>query len=165
MTDHFERLGLPRRFVVDAGGLERAYLDRSRELHPDRHGTAADQTAVLTAAAAVNDAYNTLRDPLRRGEHLLALLGGPPAGSTPADPAFLMDMMDARDRLEAGDAAAVDNELARSERDEFAAVTTLFAAESPDLPAIRVALDRLKTLASLRRDARAAVADGPNTDA
>ena len=39
---HFDRLGLPRRFLVDPAELERAYLERSREVHPDYHIGAPD---------------------------------------------------------------------------------------------------------------------------
>ena len=35
---HFERLGLPRRFRLDPAELERNYLAKSREVHPDFTG-------------------------------------------------------------------------------------------------------------------------------
>lgn len=102
--DHFHRLGLPRRFAVDAGELERAYLARSRAVHPDYHlaGSAADLNASLELSAAVNDAYNNLRDPFLRAEHLLALEGGPSAAEQKQmPPAFLAEMLDAREEIEA----------------------------------------------------------------
>ena len=43
---HFERLGLPLDFALDAAALERHYLERSRAVHPDHTGNdpgAADQ--------------------------------------------------------------------------------------------------------------------------
>ncbi len=63
--DYFDRLGLPRRFSLDAAELERAYLARSRAIHPDYHlaGSDAELAASLELSAAVNEAYNTLRDP------------------------------------------------------------------------------------------------------
>src|SRR5437764_8803849 len=103
MTDHFHRLGLPRRFVVDAGALERAYLAHSRAVHPDYHlgGASANLGASLELSAAVNEAYNTLRDPFTRAEHLLALEGGPTAAeSKQMPPAFLAEMLDAREEIE-----------------------------------------------------------------
>ena len=99
----FNRLGLPRRFVLDAGDLERAYLAHSRAVHPDFHlaGASADLNASLELSAAVNEAYNTLRDPFARADHLLALQGGPSASEhKQLPPAFLAEMLDAREAIE-----------------------------------------------------------------
>lgn len=117
MHDHFARLGLPRRFVVDAAALERAYLAQSRAVHPDFHaaGSGGDLAASTELSAAVNEAYNTLKEPFARAEHLLALSGGPSAAEEKAvPPALLAEMMEFRERAEAGDAAeraAVRTEL------------------------------------------------------
>lgn len=113
MQDAFDRLGLPRRFRVDAAELERAYLARSRAVHPDYHlaGSSADLNASLELSAALNEAYNTLRDPFTRAEHLLSLHGGPGAAEhKQVPPAFLAEMLDAREELEAarGNAAETD---------------------------------------------------------
>jgi molecular chaperone HscB len=103
MTDHFERLGLPRRFSLDPAVLEAAYLERSRAVHPDFHHGASggEQAASETLTAAVNEAYAALKDPFRRADHLLALLGGPTATEVKdLPPAFLMEMMDLREEIE-----------------------------------------------------------------
>jgi molecular chaperone HscB len=101
--DHFERLGLPRRFSIDAGELERAYLARSRMVHPDYHvgSSGGDLSASLELSAAINEAYNTLRDPFTRAEYLLRLEGGPSASEQKqVPPAFLAEMLEARERIE-----------------------------------------------------------------
>jgi molecular chaperone HscB len=159
--DHFTRLGLPRRFVVDAAALERAYLAHSRAVHPDYHaaGAAGDLAASTELSAAVNEAYNTLRDPFARAEYLLGLLGGPPASQEKGvDPAFLAEVMDLRERIEdASQHAAVRGEIAERTAASEADVAGGFArAEArPDdttqLVAIRRALNALKTLRSLAR--------------
>src|SRR3954469_19995038 len=102
MQDHFARLGLPRRFVVDAAALERAYLARSRAVHPDFHaaGAAGDLAASVELSSAVNEAYNTLKEPFARADYLLGLHGGPSAAAEKAvDPAFLGEMMEYRERI------------------------------------------------------------------
>src|SRR5215213_7932505 len=102
-SDHFDRLGLPRRFLLDAGELERAYLAHSRAVHPDFHlaGASSELDASLELSAAVNEAYNTLRDPFTRAEHLLALEGGPSASEhKQMPPAFLAEMLEAREEIE-----------------------------------------------------------------
>ena len=73
--DHFARLGLERKLDVDGELLEHQYLALSRTLDPERflirglgeRGHAAKQLDAL------NEAYNTLREPLRRGRYWLQL--------------------------------------------------------------------------------------------
>lgn len=153
VTDHFERLGLPRRFGVDAAALEAAYLARSRAFHPDRHqlGSEAERLASTDLSAALNEAYATLRDPFRRAEHLLALLGGPSAAETKDhDPAFLMEMLDLREKVEdvrssgAEDRVDLENALADRRADVIRQVAGLFAANEAngDDPARRVQVRR-----------------------
>jgi molecular chaperone HscB len=97
-TSHFERLGLPRRFRLDPADVERNYLAKSREVHPDFAGN--DLTSQRDSAA-LNDAYSTLRDPFRRAEYLLTMEGGPSASDARQMPAeFLEEMLEVRMRIE-----------------------------------------------------------------
>jgi molecular chaperone HscB len=76
-ADHFELLGLPRRYTLDAKDLEKRYQALALETHPDRfaqQGDAARRQALLRSTA-LNEAYRTLRDPLRRGAYLVGLHG------------------------------------------------------------------------------------------
>jgi len=101
--NHFERLGLPRRFSLDDAELERHYLARSRELHPDffQLGGDLERRASLELSAALNDAYAVLRDPFRRAEYLLQLEGGPTAADLKEMPAaFLEEMLELRMEIE-----------------------------------------------------------------
>jgi molecular chaperone HscB len=100
---HFERLGLPRRFALDARELERNYLARSRESHPDFHrmASSADQRTSLEQSAVLNEAYAALREPFRRAEYLLQLQGGPSAAEhKEMAPAFLEEMLELRMEIE-----------------------------------------------------------------
>ena len=112
MTSHYERLGLPRRFSIKAAELERAYLARSRAVHPDYHlaGSTGDLAASLQLSAELNEAYNTLRDPFARAEYLLKLEGGPTASEQKQMPsAFLSEMLEARERIEEARAGCPDD--------------------------------------------------------
>src|SRR5256885_14988905 len=94
---HFERLGLPRRFRLDPADLERNYLARSREVHPEHAG---NDRASLEASAALNEAYSVLRDPFRRADYLLKLEGGPTAAvQKHAAPEILEGLMSLRMRI------------------------------------------------------------------
>ena len=158
MQNSFERLGLPRRFAVDLAALEQAYLDHSRAVHPDFHSASvsSEQAASEQAAAAVNEAYITLKDPFRRAEHLLELLGGPAASELKEIPAaFLMEMMELREEIEAADSAGKAR-LESAVRDRysavFAGIESLF--EKDDLVAVRKELNAAKYLKGLLRDLR-----------
>ena len=74
---HFTQFGLPPHLHIDLPALEKAFYALSRKLHPDRFASRsqAEQEAALAASSALNDAYRTLRDPILRTEHLLALEG------------------------------------------------------------------------------------------
>jgi molecular chaperone HscB len=103
MSNHFDRLGLPRRFLLDEAELERQYLARSRAVHPDFHaaGASSDLAASLELSAALNEAYNILRDPFTRAEYLLGLEGGSTAAEHKnVPPEFLAEMLELREQIE-----------------------------------------------------------------
>jgi molecular chaperone HscB len=103
VTDLFAVLGLPRRYDVAPAELERRFHERSRPVHPDRFARAApaERRASLERATLLNQAYRALRDPWRRAEHLVELLGGPADGAGPEarDAAFLEEQLEAREEL------------------------------------------------------------------
>ena len=72
-SDYFELLGLSRRWQVDRNLLERNYLERSREAHPDAFVSkgAAAQRAALELSSRINAAYRVVRDPILRAEYLV----------------------------------------------------------------------------------------------
>ena len=125
--DCFDRLGLPRRFPLDRAELERAYLAHSRLIHPDYHASSAsaDQVASLELSAEVNQAYNILRDPFTRADHLLTLEGGPSASEFKQVPqAFLAEMLELRERLEEAKSTGTSSSPAVSQlAEEFATRT------------------------------------------
>lgn len=106
-ADHFETFELPRSWDLDRGDLERRYLELSRTVHPDRFVDAigAERRVAMERAAAVNEGYRTLRDPVRRAEYL-CLLGGidldssdEGRGAPKMDATFLGSMIERREEL------------------------------------------------------------------
>jgi molecular chaperone HscB len=168
MTDHFQRLGVPRTFDINPESLERAYLARSRAVHPDFHTTSSDAelAASVELSAALNEAYNTLRDPFTRAEYLLSLLGGPSANEQRQMPGdFLAQMLEARERLEQARAdplarAALENEFTRQYDELLGRAADDFkrVEGAPDatevLLRIRATLNAAKYVRGLLRDLR-----------
>ena len=76
-TDYFSFFGLPRKLNVDPAALEREFYALSRKLHPDIYAgrNTQEQEWSLEQSSRVNDAYRTLKDPIRRTEYLLQLEG------------------------------------------------------------------------------------------
>ncbi len=73
MQSHYEVLGVEPDADVDA--IKRAWHVKVLLLHPDKHEGASEEVraAALTETRRVNDAWGTLRDPLRRRRYDLQL--------------------------------------------------------------------------------------------
>jgi len=73
--DHFARLGIDRRIDIDMEHLERQYTTLSRTLDPQRFliRGMGERGHATKQFEALNEAYETLREPLKRGRYWLAL--------------------------------------------------------------------------------------------
>lgn len=73
--DHFARLGLERRIDLDTDALEKQYAALARTLDPQRFVIRGmgERTHAAKQLEALNEAYETLRDPLRRGRYWLQI--------------------------------------------------------------------------------------------
>jgi molecular chaperone HscB len=76
-VDYFTFFGMPRKLNVDVARLEREFYELSRKLHPDLNARAdkREQEWSLEQSSLLNDAYRTLKDPIKRTEYTLRLEG------------------------------------------------------------------------------------------
>jgi molecular chaperone HscB len=76
-ADYFTFFALPRKLNLDVAALENAFYALSRKLHPDLSARAGAQEREwsLQQSSMLNDAYRTLKDPIRRTQYLLKLEG------------------------------------------------------------------------------------------
>lgn len=76
-VDYFTFFDFPRKLNLDAGRLEKEFYALSRRLHPDMSAQADTQEKAwsLEQSSLLNDAYRTLKDPIKRTEYLLRLEG------------------------------------------------------------------------------------------
>lgn len=100
----FELFGLPQQFAQDRAAIDARWKELQREAHPDKfaaQGMAAQRVA-LQWSVRINEAYQRLKDPLRRAAYLCELRGAPiDAHQNTAMPAdFLMEQMEWREALE-----------------------------------------------------------------
>jgi molecular chaperone HscB len=140
--DHFTRLGVSPGFDLDLDRLEKQYLGFQRVLHPDRFVAkpAKERVIAESQAVAMNEAYETLKDPLRRAAYLLERAGRTASvdrDQTVNDPELLMEAMEAREELaEVATIDALEQLQARAGAraiDLIAQLSRAFAADDLDL--------------------------------
>jgi molecular chaperone HscB len=76
-VDYFNFFGLPRKLNLDVKALEKEFYALSRKLHPDVYARAGEKERLWSEeqSSHLNDAYRTLKDPIKRTEYLLKLEG------------------------------------------------------------------------------------------
>lgn len=122
--DDFALFGLPARFEQDSAEIAARWKALAAKVHPDKFAAegAASQRLAMQWSLRVNEAYQRLKDPLKRAAYLCELRGAPiEANENTAMPAaFLMEQMEWRESLDdATDSSAIlaiDREVAARER-------------------------------------------------
>ena len=109
-SNDFELFGVPQRFAQDMGELETRWKALQREAHPDRftaQGHAAQRLA-MQWSVRINEAWQRLRDPLRRAAYLCELAGVPTHSHVNAvmPPDFLVRQMEWHERIAEANSAA-----------------------------------------------------------
>ncbi len=160
-ANHFARLGIEPSFDLDLADLERRYLKFQRDIHPDRFASKSqkEQAISLHHATDLNEAYDTLKNPVRRAEYLLALGGQslvPANGETIDDPALLMETMELREALsESENSEEIDGLVARVDGELTACHAALSGAfQRNDRKRAATETMRLKYLSKFLEEAR-----------
>ncbi|MDZ4358619.1 MAG: Fe-S protein assembly co-chaperone HscB [Variovorax sp.] len=109
----FQLFAVPASFTQDRAVLDARWKELQREVHPDRFAAqgAAAQRVAMQWSVRINEAYQRLKDPIRRASYLCELHGAPlnAENNTAMPGAFLMQQMEWREALDdARDIAAVE---------------------------------------------------------
>jgi len=108
-ANDFELFDLPVQYAQDRTQLDARWKALQREAHPDRFAAegAAAQRVAMQWSVRINEAYQRLKDPLKRAAYLCELQGASvQAENNTAMPAsFLMQQMEWRETLEDTDSA------------------------------------------------------------
>jgi len=110
---HFEVLGLPATYFLEVSAIEERFKDLNKKLHPDRFAQKEprERRMSLEWTTQVNDAYRTLKDPLRRATYFVKLQGIDVEKESGRNamarlpPEFLEQVMEDREALEEAKAA------------------------------------------------------------
>lgn len=124
-SDDFELFDVPRGFAQDRKALDARWKELQREAHPDRfsgQGVSA-QRAAMQWSVRINEAYQRLKEPIRRAAYLCELAGVPIGAedNTAMPAAFLVQQMEWREALEeatsTGDVALLQSQVETAERE------------------------------------------------
>jgi len=103
-SDDFELFGLVQRFAQDRASIDARWKDLQREAHPDKFSAqgAAAQRLAMQWSVRINEAYQRLKDPLKRAAYLCELHGVAvnAENNTAMPAAFLMQQMEWREALD-----------------------------------------------------------------
>jgi len=160
-ADHFLRLGLDRAYDVDEAALEKSYFRMQRQLHPDRFATrtAREKTFSQSQATSLNDAYETLKDPLERAVYLARLMGLnvlKEGCNALNDPVILMEAMEMREALAEAETAEDVRDVTERAQGEIADCESELsqAFDTGDLERVATLITRLKYLRKLADETR-----------
>ncbi|MFT6918036.1 MAG: molecular chaperone HscB [Cognaticolwellia sp.] len=102
--NYFQLFGLEIQFTIDLDKLSTLYQTLQKKVHPDRfaHGSNQEQMLAVKKSTLINDAYQTLKKPLKRAQYLLELRGisMPNEQASFGDVSFLMHQMELREMLD-----------------------------------------------------------------
>lgn len=102
--NYFQLFDMETSFEVDLNQLSSTYQQLQKTVHPDRfaHASSQEQLIAVQKSAEINDAYQVLKEPLKRAEYMLTLRGVdmPDEQNTYGDTSFLMRQMELREMLE-----------------------------------------------------------------
>ena len=164
--NHFQLFGLAQSYQLDSNQLERQYRELQTLVHPDKHAHLPDmeQRVAMQRATLVNEAYQTLRSPLRRARYLLTLHGVDTQEETntamPVD--FLMAQLEWREAVaeaqQARDGAALDELETRLHREtaELEALLAVKIDSEQDYPAAAGLVRKLRFMEKLAEEIHAA---------
>ncbi|ALO34073.1 cobalamin 5'-phosphate synthase [Colwellia sp. MT41] len=135
--NYFQLFGIEASFDLDLQNLSSSYQALQKAVHPDKfaHASDQDQRIAVQKSAQINDAYQTLKQPLPRAEYILVQRGVdmPNEQHSFSDTGFLLHQMELREMLEdvkqASDADAALLEVQRVLSSEYLQLTQLMRAQ------------------------------------
>jgi len=114
-SSDFELFGLAPQFSQDRAAIDARWKDLQREAHPDKFAAqgAAAQRVAMQWSVRINEAYQRLKDPLKRAAYLCELNAAPvnAENNTAMPAAFLMQQMAWREALDDASSTADLDEL------------------------------------------------------
>jgi molecular chaperone HscB len=157
--NYFELLGVERSFSLGEAALQQAYVRAQQQYHPDRMigKSEAERHRAIQMSMDVNHAYEVLKSPRRRAEHLLALQGirvnQDGGDAVRPSQALLMEVMQWQEAI--ADGEEILAQLVEEENKNLQIIKSAF--ESDDTEVAAQAVIRQRYLEKARQDAALAL--------
>ena len=109
-ANDFALFQLPQQYAIDLSSLEQSWKALQRQAHPDMHAQAdaSAQRLAMQWSVRINEAYQRLKNPVKRAAYLCELRGVPIAAETntamPTE--FLVQQITWREALDSADCPA-----------------------------------------------------------
>ena len=89
-------------FKIDPNRLQESYRIIQAEIHPDKFVSASqiEKNQSLIKSTEVNDAYQTLKNPIKRARYLIKINLNSEENNSTLPPSFLMQQMEWEEHLE-----------------------------------------------------------------
>lgn len=141
MQNHFELFQLPQAFELNLEQLDQAYREVQNRVHPDKfvNATEAEQRVAMQWSTQANEAYQVLKQTLRRARYLCELQGLDLGieSNTQMPGSFLMQQMEWREQFAEARAnqdeaqmLALEHEVRQHLKQLLANLHALFIAEA-----------------------------------
>lgn len=100
LMEFFDIYEIEPSFSISENELKKKYLVLQKKFHPDRfaHSSIEEQKTALINSSLINDAYQVLKDDIRRAKYLLECNGVEITNHT--NPAFLIKQMEYEEKIE-----------------------------------------------------------------
>ena len=154
-SNDFELFDIPARFAQDRAAMETRWKELQREAHPDKFAAQAGaaQRVAMQWSVRINEAWQRLKNPLKRAAYLCELNGAAinAENNTAMPSAFLMQQMEWREALDEATAVAeleaLDAEVRQAREATLQRIEALLDTEH-DFPA---AAQQVRTLMFIER--------------
>ncbi len=158
-SNDFELFGVPQKMAQDASLLAARWKDLQRYAHPDQFSAqgASAQRLAMQWSVRINEAYQHLKDPLKRAATLCELHGVPIGAhtNTAMPAAFLMQQMAWREALDevhtAQDALALQTQVRQQRQARLARCEALLDAADLQAAAVQEAAQEVRALMFIER--------------
>ncbi len=154
----FQLFGLPEHYRLDSAQLDLQYHALQTQVHPDKfaHLPEAERRMSMQWATRTNEAYQTLRNPIKRARYLLGLHGVDTQEETntvmPMD--FLIEQMEWREAVEEAQQSSDIDQLEKLEarlQHEVGHLHTLLAVKIDDERSYTAAAEGVRKLKFLEK--------------
>ena len=154
-ANDFELFDLKQKFSQDRSAIDTRWKDLQREAHPDKfaaQGSAAQRVA-MQWSVRINEAYQRLKDPLKRAAYLCELNGAAvnSENNTAMPASFLMQQIEWREALDEAKTHENTNKIAL-EANEYMCEQLLNLKQSIDVKNdFKLAVDQVRSLMFVER--------------